>query len=319
MSKIVSIIIRTYNEEKHIDTLLNKIYTQDFKKDMLEVVIVDSGSEDNTLEIIKKYPIKLVQITPEEFTFGYSLNEGIKVASGKYMLMISAHCYPINDKWISKMIEPFEEDKNIAVVYGKQRGYDTTKYSEHQLFKTWFPNDKNGKQKDPFCNNANCAIRKSLWEIYNYDEKLTGLEDLDWANVMYKKGYDIYYQSEVGVYHIHEEKYKQVYNRYKREAIALKNIFPDTKFNFIDFITMFLSNLLTDLYSAFKENKFKEFYGIFLFRFCQFWGAYKGNRFNKQITYELKKRFYYPRKFKTDNKEDYIAPVKFIVRLKRDN
>lgn len=319
MNVIVSIIIRTYNEEKHIKTLLNTIYTQNFPKDLFEVVIVDSGSEDRTLEIIKKYPHKLVQITPQEFTFGYSLNKGIEVAKGKYVLMISAHCYPIDNLWISKMIEPFEKDEDVAVVYGKQRGYDTTKYSEHQIFKTWFPDDRYGKQNDPFCNNANCAIRKGLWETYKYDEKLTGLEDLEWANSMHKKGYDIYYQPEAGIYHIHEENYKQVYNRYKREAIALKNIFPDTKFNFGDFIAMSTSNILTDCYSAFKEKRVKEFFGIFLFRLCQFWGAYKGHKFNKQVTYDLKKRFYYPRKFKTNNKEDYIAPVKFIVKLKRGN
>lgn len=318
MKKMVSIIIRTYNEERHIDTLLNKVYSQNFPENEFEVVIVDSGSEDNTLEIIKKYPVKLVQIKPKDFTFGYSLNKGIEAANGKYMLMVSAHCYPIDEKWISKMVDPLEKDTNIAVVYGKQRGYDTTKYSEHQIFKTWFPDNKEGKQDNPFCNNANCAIRRDFWEAYKYNEELTGLEDLDWANEMLKKSYDIYYQCEAGVYHIHEENYKQVYNRYKREAIALKNIFPSTKFNFSDFIMMLTSNLLTDWYTAFKEKKIKEIWRVLLFRFCQFLGAYDGNRFNSKITYELKKKFYYPRKFETRNsKEEYIAPVKFIIRLNK--
>lgn len=297
MDKQVSIIIRTYNEQKHIDNLLKSICEQDFPMDKLQVVMVDSGSNDKTLDIVSKYPVEIVHIKPEDFTFGYSLNKGIEHANGEYIIMISAHCYPIDNNWISNMIMPFNKDDKTGVVYGKQRGKDTTKYSEHQIFKTWFPEKTISKQSTPFCNNANCAIRRSLWEKYQYNEKLTGLEDLDWAKEMHKKGYHICYQPDAGIYHIHDETYSQIYNRYRREAIAIKNIYPDLKFGFIEFIRLLFSNIFNDILNSVRDKSIVEnFTSIIAFRFFQFWGTYRGYQFNKEVAMELKKKFYYPSK-----------------------
>ena len=60
--KLVSIIIRSYDEEKMIGKLLDSIQKQNFDKNQLEVIVVDSGSEDSTLQIIQNYNVKLVQI-----------------------------------------------------------------------------------------------------------------------------------------------------------------------------------------------------------------------------------------------------------------
>ncbi|KUO74776.1 MAG: hypothetical protein APF77_10965 [Clostridia bacterium BRH_c25] len=297
MDVLTSVVIRTYNEQKHIDRLLKGIYDQQFPMDNLQVIIVDSGSTDDTLKIAGKYPVELVQIKPEDFTFGYSLNKGIEHAKGDYIIMISAHCYPMDENWISNMIEPFANDEKAAVVYGKQKGKDTTRYSEHCIFGTWFPEKAVAKQETPFCNNANCAIRRSLWEKHRYNEKLTGLEDLDWAKEIQKRGYYIYYQANAGIYHIHNETYPQIYNRYRREAIAIKNIYPDLKLGFFEFVRLLSSNIFNDVLSSISDKSVIEnFTSIIAFRFFQFWGTYRGHQFNKEVAMELKKKFYYPSK-----------------------
>jgi hypothetical protein len=73
--------------------------------------------------------------------------------------------------WLERMLARFA-DPQVALVYGKQRGNETTKYSEHQVFAKWFPEKSNLNQDHPFCNNANAAIRWSLWEQLPYDETL---------------------------------------------------------------------------------------------------------------------------------------------------
>ena len=105
---------------------------------------------------------------------------GIKAATSEFIVIASAHVYPVYEDWLEKILEPFADEK-VAISYGKQRGTATTQYSEHQFFKQWFPETPNFKQDHPFCNNANSAIRKSLWAQRPYDETLTGLEDLAWA------------------------------------------------------------------------------------------------------------------------------------------
>jgi len=298
-----SIIVRTCNEGKHIGRLLEGVFFQ--KADFLfEVIIVDSGSVDNTLEIAGKYPVKVVHILPQDFSFGYSLNAGVKESRGKYLVFISAHCYPINENWLSNIIDPFSKDDKAALVYGKQRGNHLTNFAEKQLFLRTFPDFSNSKQQVPFCNNANCAIRRWLWDKVPYDEELTGLEDLDWAHKVLKRGYHAFYNAEAGIIHVHEESARKIFRRYKREAIALKNIFPETKFTFFEFVKLLTVNLFHDYWAAIRQDRrIKNLWEIFMFRLMQFWGTYRGYKFKEPITSEIKRYFYYPHTIKRHGKE----------------
>ncbi|WP_416672062.1 glycosyltransferase family 2 protein [Egbenema bharatensis] len=170
-----SIVIRCYNEEQHIGRLLSGLVQQTVQD--IEMIVVDSGSTDATVAIASQYPIKLVSIRPEDFSFGRSLNLGCEAATGEFIVIASAHVYPVYKDWLEQLLKPFASP-DIALVYGKQRGNEITKYSEHQVFATWFPDRSNPHQSHPFCNNANAAIRRLLWEQVPYDETLTGLEDL---------------------------------------------------------------------------------------------------------------------------------------------
>lgn len=291
-----SIIIRAFNEEKHIKRLLEGIQKQTSLVG-IEVILVDSGSTDNTVNIAKDYDVKIINIKPEEFSFGKALNIGCEAATGEFLIFASAHVYPLYTDWISRLLKPFEDSK-IALVYGRQVGDKSSKYSEKQLFKKWFPEVSNPNQSHPFCNNANAAIRKSLWLELPYDESLTGLEDLDWANKVLKLGYNVVYDSKATIVHVHEETPKKIFNRYYREAIAIKNIFPNQKFSFFDFIWLTSSHIIIDYGFAIKEQVFiKNIFDVPLFRVLQFWGTYKGHRINQNISYTLKKRFYYPKNF----------------------
>lgn len=290
MKNSISIIIRCYNEEKYIGRLLAGIREQT-RKD-IEIILVDSGSTDATLSIASQYPIKVVYISPEEFSFGRALNLGCRQATGEYLVFISAHCWPVYKDWLTCMTAPFE-DQNVALVYGKQRGNEVTHFSEHQIFEKWFPNSAEQDQNHPFCNNANCAIRKSIWEKIPYDEDLTGLEDLDWAKKAVEDGYKIVYCPDAEIIHVHMETPQKVYNRYRREAIALKKIYPDEKFTLWNVLSLSFRNILGDLIVARREGVLRQnIREIISFRIMQFWGAYKGN--SEKMESNLKKIFYYP-------------------------
>src|SRR5690606_13632722 len=119
-----------------------------------------------------------------------------------------------------------------------QRGYEGSKYSEHQIFHQWYPEASNLDQVTAFCNNANAAIRKSLWDLHPYDETLTGLEDLEWGKWAKGQVYKIAYVAEAEIVHIHNETPRGVYNRYRREAMALRRIYPESNFNLYDFLRL---------------------------------------------------------------------------------
>ena len=307
---MISIIIRAYNEEKYIGRLLEGIKQQTIQD--VDVILVDSGSTDSTVAIAESYGTRIVRIRPEEFTFGRSLNFGVKEAKREFIVMASAHVYPVYPDWLETLLRPFQDEK-VALTYGKQRGYEGSKYSEHQIFHQWYPDDSNADQTTAFCNNANAAIRKSLWQQHPYDEMLTGLEDLEWAKWAKGQGYKIAYAAEAEIIHIHNETPRGVYNRYRREAMALRKIYPEAHFNFYDFLRLTTTNILSDLWHAARERVLlKNISSIFWFRYMQFHGTRMGHRETSLITPQLRETFYYARerKMKDERKRD-VEPIRY--------
>lgn len=298
----VSIIIRALNEEAHIGKLLYGIQQQTKLPD--QIILVDSGSTDNTLLVASSYDVIIEKITKEEFTFGRSLNIGCRKAKSDILVFLSAHVYPSEKEWLSNILKPFS-DPNVVCCYGKQRGNKTTKFSENQVFLSYFPNDIEDVKTNYFCNNANCAIRKKEWQKINYDETLTGLEDLDWAKKQYQNGKKIIYVPSAEIIHVHNETWNQIRNRYKREAIALRKIEPFISINFFSLIYLILLSIFSDILSVKTFTAFRfNLKSIILFRFNQYLGTFEGFNLKNKYISELRTTFYYPPKnnLKNDNK-----------------
>ncbi|HSM72096.1 MAG TPA: glycosyltransferase family 2 protein [Anaerolineales bacterium] len=305
-----SIVIRAYNEQKHIGRLLEGIRQQTVGD--VEIILVDSGSTDGTVSVAESFGARVVRIPSDEFTFVRSLNFGVQAAMREFVVIASAHVYPIYPDWIERLLGPFE-DEQVALTYGKQRGPDSAKFSEQQIFHRWFPDVSKPDQETAFCNNANAAIRKSLWEKNQYDETLTGLEDLAWAKWAKEQGYGIAYVSEAEVVHIHNETPRGVYNRYRREAMAMRRIYPEANFNFYDFFRSSITNIFSDLWHAVREGVLiKNIASIFWFRIMQFHGTRMGHRETSLVTPQLRETFYYARKRKSAEKpKREIEPIRY--------
>lgn len=298
-----SIIIRTFNEQKFLPYLLDGIKKQTAAD--IEVIVVDSGSSDDTVLIAEQWGAKVVHINPQEFSFGRSLNRGIAAANNELIVLASAHVFPVYPDWLVSLIAPFE-DPHVALTYGKQRGTDptyvnsgipnTTKFSEREIFNRWFPDVSDLDQSNPFCNNANAAIRKRFWNQRQYDENLTGLEDLDWAKWAKAEGYRVAYIAEAEIVHIHNETPAGVFKRYEREAMAFKKIYPEAHFNLYDLTRAILSNIFNDLGHSLRHGVFwSSVPSILWFRYCQFTGTYLGYRRSMEWNWQLRQTFYYPR------------------------
>jgi len=309
--QLASIIIRCHNEERHIGRLLSGILQQTVRD--VEVIVVDSGSTDATVSIASRYPTKILHIQPEAFSFGRSLNTGCKAANGEFIVIASGHVHPVYRDWLERLLAPFS-DPQVALVYGKQRGNEMTKCSEHQVFARWFPDESKLEQNHPFCNNANAAIRRSLWEQLPYDETLTGLEDIEWAKRAMESGYKIVYTSDADIVHVHDESYRQIHNRYRREAIALKRIFPHERFSLWDFARLFTANVASDCRHARHDGALRRsLASIFLFRLMQFWGTYRGFTQRSPVTNQLRQTFYYPNSLRRTRAEaKYVKPERII-------
>jgi len=305
-----SIVIRAYNEEKYIGRLLEGIRQQTLKD--VEIILVDSGSTDSTISIAESFAARIVRIPSDEFTFGRSLNSGVRAATREFVVIASAHVYPVYPDWLESLLRPFEDDR-VALTYGKQRGPEYAKFSEQQIFHQWYPDVSKPRQDTAFCNNANAAIRKGLWEQNPYDETFTGLEDLAWAKWVKEQGYDISYVAEAETIHVHNETARGVFNRYRREAMAFKRMYPESHFSVYDFLRLTAMNILSDLWHAAGERVlWKNIASIFWFRYMQFHGTRMGYRESGLLTPQLRETFYYARerKPKEEMKRD-VEPIRY--------
>ena len=194
-------VIRTLNEEKWLRTVLQSLFLQsrlDF-----EIVVVDSGSTDGTLDILDEFPIrKLIKIDRHLFNYSSALNLGIREARGELIGILSGHSLPVSRKWYENAMENFC-DKNVAAVTGSYTSLIDGSYEE-KLFDLYFSSKQLKKQHYwKWMSNTNAIIRKDLWSIYPFDETLQGCEDYDWACEMLSRGYDVIWDAEFNVYHSH--------------------------------------------------------------------------------------------------------------------
>ena len=291
----ISVVIRALNEAEHLPALFSGMLRQTVQP--TQVVLVDSGSTDDTVAIAEAHGAGVVHIAPEDFSFGRSLNVGCATASGEILVFASAHVYPIDDTWLENLIASFS-DPDVVLSYGRQTGDHRTKFSELQLMRQWYPETSNANQNTPFCNNANCAIRRDWWERFPYDEQLTGLEDLAWATNALQHGGRIAYQADAAIAHIHDEGFDRVRNRYRREAIAHRRIFHDQRLGAFEAFALFVANVGRDYMAAVPRRVlWGNITDIIQFRAAQYYGTWEGFRARGEVTNDLKRRFYYPKGF----------------------
>ncbi len=102
----ISIIIRSKNEERLIGRVLTAIFQQDIDL-RFEVIVIDSGSTDGTLDIVRNHAVRLYEIEARDFSYGSALNLGATLAQGQYLINLSAHCIPTSDRWIANIAQGF--------------------------------------------------------------------------------------------------------------------------------------------------------------------------------------------------------------------
>lgn len=246
----ISIIIRTYNEEKYLRECLDKVFNQKINK-TFEVIIVDSQSTDSTLTIAQKYHTRILSVNKKDFTYGNSLNIGCSNARGKYLVFLSAHAIAVNEIWLQELMGSFDE--NTAGVSGKQ----IPMHDANPLIRRFILDSK-----DKSFRNTNSAIKKRFWKIQHFDETLLTAEDISWSRFMVNKGYLIKYNPHAVVYHSHNDSLGRFF---KRNYAELKENINKNKFPI--YFRDSLHNLADDIRYVIKkkENIFWLFYSFVLF------------------------------------------------------
>lgn len=291
----ISIIVRTLNEERYLSYLLEAIKAQhsDYRH---EIIIVDSGSQDETLAIAKNFQCRILHIDKKDFSFGRSLNIGCDAAVGRYLVIISGHCVPCHGKWLQNLVSPLEQGI-VEYSYGRQIGGEQTNWAEHMIFEKYFPSHSQIPQQGYYCNNANSALLTKEWKHYRFNETLTGLEDIELAKRMTQDGKRVGYVADACVFHYHHETFFQIRTRFEREAIALRTISPEISLRKRDALRYFTQGIAADMrafndrFSRVDINIIRQ---VIRYRLNQYMGALKGYKMHKEISAKMRESYYYP-------------------------
>jgi len=197
---MISVVIRTKNEEQWIGRCLDAVFRQEGLE--FEVIVVDNESLDDTVRIVKQFDCRLLTISEKEFSHGRSLNLGISAARRDLVAILSGHCIPAHDRWLRRLALAFAEPE-VAGVYGRQEPLpDTSDLDKRDLW-TAFGLERRVQTQDYFFHNANSMIRRETWERVPFNEDLSGVEDREWAKRVLDLGYTIVYEPAASVYHFH--------------------------------------------------------------------------------------------------------------------
>lgn len=205
----VSIIIRAYNEEAALSSILDELKRQDYPKSHFEIVVVDNGSIDNTALIAEQFGAKVVSLSQEEFSYPKSSNAGIAVAIGDIVIITVAHALPIGKHWIKSVSKHFDNPK-VAGVYGPVIPGRWTNVAEFSIaypaywLSLVYQSRRIFSAKMGVMGATNCALRRDLWQKHHFDEKYAaGAEDYAWAKWAISQGYILVLESKFVVKHTH--------------------------------------------------------------------------------------------------------------------
>ncbi|MBI4214094.1 MAG: glycosyltransferase [Chloroflexi bacterium] len=210
---IASIVIRAKNEARDIGTSLTQVFAQQGVPSF-EVIVVDSGSTDATLDIARQFPTRIIQIPPETFTYGRALNIGVQAATGDFAVSLAAHALPSHHRWLANLLAPFA-DPTIGGVYGRE--LPRANVTLFELFGMWLSGVTSTRprrqERDMMFSNRNGAFRRGLVLEHPFDEQIPGAEDLAWADWIQRHGWAVYYEPTAPVYHSHGESLPRLLRR----------------------------------------------------------------------------------------------------------
>jgi glycosyltransferase involved in cell wall biosynthesis len=274
----VSVILRVKNEGKTLDLVITRIRDQNYPN-RIEIVVVDSGSIDDTITIATKHNCRIVTIKPEEFTFGKALNIGYRAATGDIFVNLSGHTIPTDTFFLKNLISPYE-DPLVGATFGRNVPLPEACPSESRDLDIWFP-DLWIDVPERF-SNGNASLRREVWEKLPFDEEVTGSEDIIWAKQIMKKGYQVIYVPTAAAHHSHSSSLLYAYQRRFRETKAIVQKDGSYSMFFGQFLRWTVKQSRDDLLYAKRQGVFlRWFFHIPLYRFSQGLAIYKAARKRK--------------------------------------
>lgn len=207
----ISIIIPTLNAEHEIEALLIALDRQSIQPN--EILVVDSASEDKTIELVQKHKrVRLLEIDRQDFNHGTTRDMALNESSGDFVCFLTQDAVPVSDDYLKRLVAPMVEDSNIALVSGRQLPKADARRFEQLVRCFNYPDSPSVRSKGDleklgiktfFASDACSAYRRTAYlECGGFDLVNTN-EDMLMAAKFIASGMKVAYEPRAEVYHSH--------------------------------------------------------------------------------------------------------------------
>jgi len=232
----VSVIILTKNGGLEFAHCLAGVFAQETAWPF-EVLVIDSGSTDGTLEVARRYPTRLIQIRPEEFNHGATRNLGAEHARGRYIAFLTQDAIPADAHWLSPLVVALQ-DVSMAGAFSRQLPKADCNIFARRALERWvaggtervvkaLPSPAQYAAMSPWerfwlatFDDVSSCIRKDVWQRFPFAQVSFG-EDIEWAKRVLEAGYRLVYEPTSRVYHSHN---RSVPYEFKRTYVNHQNL-----------------------------------------------------------------------------------------------
>ena len=224
---MISVVIPVKNGGSDLRRCLDAIAAQRLD-DEVEVVVVDSGSTDGSVEVARSAGARVHEIPAAEFNHGGTRNLLVTLAGGDRIVFTSQDAHAERDDWLAVLTAPLS-DPQVAGVYGRQIAHEDASPSE-QFFLDFLYGPASRTQRarqrigpqDTLFSNANAAMRRDVLERFPFVDDIVMSEDQEWSARMLKAGYALRYEAEAVVRHSHPYTLRQAFRRFYDSGLSAR-------------------------------------------------------------------------------------------------
>ncbi|MDD5596619.1 MAG: glycosyltransferase [Victivallaceae bacterium] len=276
---LVTIVMRSKNDISYIGRTLEKILEQKFTD--FEIFNFDSGSEDGTWELIRKYnPDKSRKLAPEDYVPGKILNLAVAEAEGEIIVFNNSDCVPLDENWLGCLIRPLLEpgaEKISAVFCNQLPRPDAFPLVRKDNLRAFGEGVTAAGWEHFFSLASSAALKKTLLK-YPFREDLQYSEDIDWTWRLKKNGCHPVYVPEARVEHSHNYSPDELRRRFYNEGVAEAQIYGAPKPFWRGFFFPWLAETVRDICYLLKTGETRTVPCALRYRLVQRWAAWKGRR-----------------------------------------
>jgi rhamnosyltransferase len=216
----VSIVMRSFNEAWAIGDTIRQVFAQDFPGE-IELIVIDSGSSDGSLEIIQKSPAQLIQIPLGTYVPGVVLNQGAAAARHDWLVYLNADATPVGGNWLSALLTPCVGNPNFGAAFSRQVPRPDCQAVFAADYDRCFGPQRESAKWEHFFSMVSSITHRSVLAKHPIREDLQYAEDDEWTRRLSAAGLDIPYAIDSVVMHSHNYTPRQSYKRAFGDAMAL--------------------------------------------------------------------------------------------------